>query len=115
MPPQPVRTPPAKTTCASSCPAGSLCYMDFDSILDKTFGRLAGFHFPAALESRDVAIWSDDHEVQGKIANRLGWVEAVDFARSQIEHVQRAAAAARRDGFTDVLLLGMGGSSLAPE
>lgn len=87
--------------------------------LGKTFSRLAELHFPEALESRDPAMWTADEEVRSKIANRLGWVEAIDVARSQVDRVKALAAAVRADtasgSITDVVLLGMGGSSLAPE
>jgi len=86
-----------------------------EAILGKTFARLEQFHFPTALEDRDTAIWGADEALRTKIANRLGWVEAIDFARAQLPRLLATAASVRRDGFTDVVLLGMGGSSLAPE
>jgi len=64
-------------------------------------------------------IWARDHTVWAPepagIANRLGWL---DIAERMVSEQRRLAARADgviRDGFTDVLLLGMGGSSLAPE
>jgi glucose-6-phosphate isomerase len=86
-----------------------------ESVLDKTFIRLSQLHFPAALEAKDPLVWDGDDELHNTIANRLGWVEAIDFVREQAPRMRAAAEAARRDGFTDVVLLGMGGSSLAPE
>jgi glucose-6-phosphate isomerase len=53
--------------------------------------------------------------VQKLIANRLGWVGAVDFVESHRARLDALAESVRRDGFTDVVLMGMGGSSLAPE
>ena len=49
------------------------------------------------------------------IANRLGWLDALDFVTPQLPRLRAFADAVRRDGFTHVVLLGMGGSSLAPE
>ena len=86
-----------------------------DTFLPNTFNRLSALHFPTALEARDTGIWTPDEAVRAKIANRLGWVNAIDFARGQADRVKQAAAAVRDAGFTDVVLLGMGGSSLAPE
>ena len=86
-----------------------------DTVLNRTFARLAEFHFPAALESRDTAIWGLNEEIRTKVANRLGWVEAVDLARANSDRVVRFATSVREAGFTDVVLFGMGGSSLAPE
>ena len=53
--------------------------------------------------------------MQKAIGNRLGWLGAVDFVTPHVPRLRECAAAVRRDGFTDVVLLGMGGSSLAPE
>jgi transaldolase/glucose-6-phosphate isomerase len=64
---------------------------------------------------RDPSTWSDDPAVQKKIANRLGWLDSPRAMARMVDHVRSFAEGIRRDGFTDVVLLGMGGSSLAPE
>ncbi len=64
---------------------------------------------------RDPATWSRDAAVQAKIANRLGWLGSPALMASAIERITAAAAAVRQSGIDDVVLLGMGGSSLAPE
>jgi len=64
-------------------------------------------------------IWAHDHTVwkpePAEITNRLGWLH---IAEPMMEHVLRLEALAkdvRAAGYTHALLLGMGGSSLAPE
>ncbi len=64
---------------------------------------------------RDPAIWSNDAGVQRSIANRLGWMAAPAAMRLELDRLRAFAEGVRRDGTTDVVLLGMGGSSLAPE
>jgi glucose-6-phosphate isomerase len=64
---------------------------------------------------KDTSLWSSRADVQRRILNRLGWLDAVKWARPSIERLQRFANQVREDGFTNVVLLGMGGSSLAPE
>lgn len=59
--------------------------------------------------------WSDDPAVHPAIANRLGWRQAPEWVAGELDRVRAFADAARRDGFTDCVLLGMGGSSLAAE
>lgn len=53
--------------------------------------------------------------MQAKIDNRLGWLTSPGVMRDAVARVNTFAARVRADGFTDVVLLGMGGSSLAPE
>ncbi len=64
-------------------------------------------------------IWEHDHTVwkpePTEIDNRLGWLGIVAEMQAQIGRMQALAADVKGDGFTDVLLLGMGGSSMAPE
>jgi len=64
-------------------------------------------------------IWAKDHTAwkpePEEIANRLGWLTVPVFAEQQVPTMRAAAQAARRRGVRDVVLLGMGGSSLAPE
>ena len=49
------------------------------------------------------------------IEQRLGWLDAPSDAARQIADLDVFVASVRREGFTDVVLLGMGGSSLAAE
>jgi glucose-6-phosphate isomerase len=69
----------------------------------------------AALWRRDASLWSPKPDVQKTIANRLGWLDSPHLMESSIDRMKAFAAAICDAGFTDVVLLGMGGSSLAPE
>jgi len=62
------------------------------------------------LWSADASLWTEADE-----ANWLGWLEIVDKQLKGVAHLQDFADDVRRSGFKDVLLLGMGGSSLGPE
>jgi transaldolase / glucose-6-phosphate isomerase len=68
-----------------------------------------------ALWKRDPSVWSADQATQRAIANRLGWLSAPAWMADEIPRLKAFAEAVKRDGFTHVVLLGMGGSSLAPE
>jgi transaldolase / glucose-6-phosphate isomerase len=65
-------------------------------------------------------IWRKDDTLWGpagqpEVANRLGWLTVTDAMEEALEDLQAFADEARDAGTTDVVLLGMGGSSLAPE
>ncbi|CAN5148020.1 bifunctional transaldolase/phosoglucose isomerase [soil metagenome] len=73
-------------------------------------------------ESERVArrIWSKDDTLwgeagQAEVADRLGWLNAHDTYGEQIDDLEAFAMQAAEAGYTDTVLLGMGGSSLAPE
>ena len=66
----------------------------------------------ARIWRRDASLWSESHSVQRSIANRLGWLEIAEWSR---EHVAGITGHADAVAGAPVALLGMGGSSLAPE
>jgi len=67
------------------------------------------------LRDRDPSLWKKDPNHQAVIRNRLGWLDAPGWLGDRIPELAAFAAEIRGAGFTRVLLLGMGGSSLAPE
>ncbi|MBI3540272.1 MAG: transaldolase, partial [Candidatus Eisenbacteria bacterium] len=71
--------------------------------------------FVARLWARDATLWSDDPAHHRVIANRLGWLDAPETMRLRRAEFAAFADAAAREGFSRAILLGMGGSSLAPE
>ncbi len=64
----------------------------------------------ARLWARDASLWTDSGEDKW-----LGWLHIADEQRKTIKRFTNFAAEVRDAGFSDVLLLGMGGSSLCPE
>ncbi len=64
-------------------------------------------------------IWEHDHTVwkpdPTEITNRVGWLHSADVMADQVERLEALAESVRADGYTDAVVLGMGGSSLAPE
>jgi glucose-6-phosphate isomerase len=63
----------------------------------------------------DPAVWSIDRDVQDAIMRRLGWLDSPALMQASLDRILGAAREVRDAGFTDAVLLGMGGSSLAPE
>ena len=58
----------------------------------------------------DATLWTGRDE-----ADWLGWLDAVDAQLHDVPRLAEFAGEVRAQGFRDVLLLGMGGSSLGPE
>jgi transaldolase/glucose-6-phosphate isomerase len=76
-----------------------------DALLEMRFARrlLAG----------DASLWADDGETRDLVLQRLGWLHAADMPATRIDELDRIASEAAGDGMTHVVVLGMGGSSLA--
>jgi len=62
---------------------------------------------------KDPTLWASPQTPE--IVNRLGWLTLHDAVRDHIGDATAIAQEARNEGVRDVVLLGMGGSSLAPE
>ena len=65
--------------------------------------------------ARDSSLWSASGAPPDAIVDRLGWLDLPESMRGRIDEVRQLAQDAQRDGYTQVAVLGMGGSSLAPE
>ena len=60
---------------------------------------------------KDINIWGNKSEA----ANRLNWVDLPTKSRDLLPELDALSAWARSNGLTQIILCGMGGSSLAPE
>jgi len=65
-------------------------------------------------------VWKKDHTVwskepQPELTDRLGWLELPETMERQVAELRSFADKVKADGMKHVVLLGMGGSSLAPE
>jgi glucose-6-phosphate isomerase len=81
----------------------------------RRLARLAADRFAARLFAADPALWGADPAVRRAIRKRLGWLHAAGRMRDEIAALERFAEGVRAAGARHVVLLGMGGSSLAPE
>ncbi len=66
------------------------------------------------LWAADLSLWSQNPLVQNLIADRLGWLRVAEAMRAGVPDLTAWGAEIAQD-VDDVVLLGMGGSSLAPE
>ena len=65
-------------------------------------------------------VWRKDESLWGgpgkpEIGNRLGWLTIAEQMLEHVGDLQQFVDEVKQDGFEDVVLLGMGGSSLGPE
>ncbi|WP_210494141.1 hypothetical protein [Patulibacter sp. SYSU D01012] len=81
--------------------------------VDELLARAAEERVPDRLWERDDTLWGPAG--QPEVADRLGWLDAPYRGLEEQTRLEELAAECARDGFTDLVLVGMGGSSLAPE
>ena len=78
-------------------------------------GQLQSDRVVERLWQKDPALWPEPSRGAAAAENRLGWLALPDALPDLISEAAALAAEARQGGFRDAVLLGMGGSSLAPE
>ncbi|MGH2810368.1 MAG: bifunctional transaldolase/phosoglucose isomerase, partial [Actinomycetota bacterium] len=77
--------------------------------------RLGEFHDEDLIRriwKRDHTVWNEDPT---EIADRLGWLTVADLMDERVAELTAFTHKATYEGFEQAVLLGMGGSSLAPE
>ncbi|MFO7524820.1 MAG: hypothetical protein R6W68_05160 [Ignavibacteriaceae bacterium] len=80
--------------------------------INKTFAKLLKEDVVNRIWKKDHTVWNDD---PNEIINRLGWLDSPSATKNSLKEIIEFVDKVRKDGFTNALLLGMGGSSLAPE
>ena len=83
--------------------------------LYRRVASLVADHAVERMWNIDPSLWTNDEKGQAEISIRLGWLNLPETSRPAVKDINTFAAHAHEAGFTHFLLLGMGGSSLAPE
>lgn len=84
----------------------------FHSKVEKALAELRDEHVMSRIWTHDHTVWKPEPR---EIANRLGWLHSPEMMGDSIQRLEALVDAVRDTGYTNALLLGMGGSSLAPE
>jgi transaldolase / glucose-6-phosphate isomerase len=83
--------------------------------VDEEMHRADTEHFAQRVWEKDPALWKPDPTQQNEITNRLGWLTVTAQMRESLPRLLELRDQLNAEKFIDVVLLGMGGSSLAPE
>jgi transaldolase/glucose-6-phosphate isomerase len=83
---------------------------DLDAAVKKNVNDWRALGKVRLLWQKDASLWTNDDE-----AKWLGWLTIVDEQLKVAAKLRDFAAEVKAIGFSDILLLGMGGSSLCPE
>src|SRR6266550_3656437 len=85
---------------------------ELQSLVTAAAARLSASHAVERLWAHDYRLWKQDPT---DITNRLGWLTIIEYMQDRTEELRTFATSAKKRGVRDVILLGMGGSSLGPE
>ena len=85
---------------------------DYSQLVFDAAGQLDAAGVPKRLHAHDFTLWSDDPT---EIADRLAWLTLPSDVWPRISELRRFAESVQSAGYRNIVLLGMGGSSLGPE
>jgi glucose-6-phosphate isomerase len=84
----------------------------YQTMIDRALAEIEHHRVVDRIWARDYTVWKEEPT---EIADRLGWLDSPKEMMGKLAEIDALVAAVRADGYTHALLLGMGGSSLAPE
>jgi transaldolase/glucose-6-phosphate isomerase len=67
------------------------------------------------IAEKDAGLWKSNGSAESEIRERLGWLQVAERMEERVPELEALRKELVGEGFIDVLLMGMGGSSLAPE
>ena len=84
----------------------------YQTIADDALADISQERILSRIWEHDFTVWKPDAD---EISNRLGWLHSPEMMQANIERLHAFAKSVHGAGYTEAVLLGMGGSSLAPE
>jgi len=95
-------------------PAISLGLGGHIEAVNRAIDEMGEKKFLHRLWSKDPALWKKTPGERKQITDSLGWLALPEFMETHVDAINAFAVEIKNAGFRDVVLLGMGGSSLAP-
>ncbi|MFI5323822.1 MAG: transaldolase family protein, partial [Thermodesulfobacteriota bacterium] len=83
----------------------------YQPAIDKALQQIRDNNIIQKIWNFDYLVWEDDPT---EISNRLGWLHIPEVMLEALPGINKVVEGVRADGYKNALLLGMGGSSLAP-
>ena len=96
-----------------STPRITFALGNYGSAVEDRLLSWQGSNFPSRLWKKDPSLWFT--RPAPEITDRLGWLDLPKDMEAAVPDLERFSDEIKSEGFRHVLLLGMGGSSLAPE
>jgi transaldolase / glucose-6-phosphate isomerase len=87
----------------------------WEAALNELVLRAQDERWAERLFDRDTSLWTDDPDAAAAIADRLGWLDAPAHFALQAAALEGFGDGVRETGFDTAVVMGMGGSSLAPD
>jgi transaldolase/glucose-6-phosphate isomerase len=77
--------------------------------------QLQAENFGKRFYAKDASLWTTDPKGQEEVRIRMGWLKLPETITELLPELDKFVSKVLKEGYTHALLMGMGGSSLAPE
>lgn len=104
-----------KKTASHHVPGGTFHLGEYQSAYQETIDKLNHNRAIPRMWEHDASLWSDDPAHHKIIQNALGWLSVPERVLDDAPHLRTFLNQAVLDGFSDTVVLGMGGSSLVSD
>ena len=84
----------------------------YQTAVEKSLNHISRERIIPRIWQKDYTVWRNDPT---EISNRLGWLDCLEVTKKSFAEINSFVEEIKKDGYTDALLMGMGGSSLTPE
>ena len=88
---------------------------DLDAAIRSRLGAWTAERVADRLWAKDGSLWAASGKAPDEVAAWLGWLDLPDAMAERVTELEHLARDVREDGYRRAAVLGMGGSSLAPE
>ena len=84
----------------------------YSNKINETFEKIYDEKISERIWRNDFTVWKDKPD---EIVNRLGWLHSPEVTGAALKEINEFVDQVQGEGFTSAIVLGMGGSSMAPE
>ncbi|MGI8829404.1 MAG: bifunctional transaldolase/phosoglucose isomerase [Candidatus Limnocylindria bacterium] len=88
---------------------------DFEAAIASRLEAWTADHVADRLWAKDGSLWAASGKPPDEVAAWLGWLDLPETMSARVTELEHLARDVREDGYRRAAVLGMGGSSLAPE
>ncbi|OON66954.1 hypothetical protein [Hymenobacter sp. CRA2] len=97
-----------------SVPAAELHLGQYQAAVDAKIAEFNAKNFTAGFWQKQADLWVQDPQAQAELRAYMGWLRVAETMQERVGEIEQFVQEVKAAGFTHVIVMGMGGSSMAP-
>ena len=86
----------------------------YQAAIDQQLREFTAQNFTARFWQKDATLWTADIDAQHSIRSFMGWLRVAETLRAAVPEIRAFVTEIKAAGFRHVVVMGMGGSTMAP-